>query len=247
MATVVSVITGLAVTLQLTRALYIGLVVGLLVALLLWSRRVVPDARRLRRRFALVTLGTIVSIAATALLAPELLATSAVQAVVDNASQGLASLTGGQVANNTFQYRIGLAQSMIGVLGGHWLFGLGFLHPSTVYFAQLPGGSIRNADVGVLNGVMTMGVLGTLCIYFPVLVGLRATWRAARREDAWSRLALGAMMWLISILVASVTLTTLFSTTGLVLVAVMIGLLVRVSADNTDGRAASSASGPGAI
>jgi hypothetical protein len=50
------------------------------------------------------------------------------------------------------------------------------LHPDVRPVSPLPDGSIRNGDVGVLNAVMTMGVIGAALIYAPLVALFAATW-----------------------------------------------------------------------
>jgi hypothetical protein len=111
-------------------------------------------------------------------------------------------------------------------LGGHALLGLGFIDPRDQYDPSLPYGSIRNSDVGILNVVMTMGVVGAVLYYLPLLtVGVALAirgWRGCSNTIAW--IGLGSFAWCVTAAVTSPTLVTLFSPTGVVSAAAMLGL-----------------------
>jgi hypothetical protein len=103
------------------------------------------------------------------------------------------------------------------------------------YVAGLPEGAIRNSDVGVFNALMTMGVIGALLIYAPLLYGFVALLRAA---STWRRLGLperrwiayGGAAWIAWALVGSWNLGVLFSVTGLVVTALVLGWLAQATA-----------------
>jgi hypothetical protein len=80
--------------------------------------------------------------------------------------------------------------------------------------------------VGVLNVTMTMGIVGSVLYYLP-LVGITVALilRSARVLDEDLRwLALGTLAVCVGMLVTSITLVTLFSPTGVVSVATIFGL-----------------------
>jgi hypothetical protein len=75
---------------------------------------------------------------------------------------------------------------------------------------------------------MTMGVLGTLLLYAPLLASLAVLFRGRCRShghDRWLRFGVAA--WLVAVLVSSVTLVTLFSVSGLTLTAALLGIGLR--------------------
>jgi hypothetical protein len=175
--------------------------------------------------------GTLVAIGALiialAVLAPTLLTIAA-----HRIAEGLTNL---QQNSGNVGYRTQLDHQLLNDLGSSWPIGLGFLDPTSRYFLGLPQGSIRNSDTGVLNSLMTMGVVGTVLMYLPVLTGIRALTRTrvtrrGRRtvidtaEGRWPDL--GIVMWLLQLIVGSVTLVVLFSTGGLVLVAAVMGATI---------------------
>jgi hypothetical protein len=118
-----------------------------------------------------------------------------------------------------------LADNLVEILHGHWITGLGFLHPASHYFSVLPFGSIRNPDVGVLNAVMTFGIVGACLLYMPLLICLKAVVRGVRADVLTDEaLRLGIAVWIIATVVASFTLIDLFSLGGLECTACMLGL-----------------------
>ena len=74
-----------------------------------------------------------------------------------------------QARSGTFGYRYNVQSKMLDVVGSRWPVGVGFWHPDDRFVSGLPSGSIRNGDVGVLNGITTIGAVGTLLLYLPVL------------------------------------------------------------------------------
>ena len=131
--------------------------------------------------------------------------------------------------------REAVTKTMKAYLGERWPGGLGFVPPATHYFEGLPGGSIRDSDLGVLNAVMTMGVIGAALIYLPVISMLIDCLRRRplRQAGEYSWLRYGGAIWIVATLVSSVTLTTLFSTSGVVLVGVSTMILVHPSVSGT--------------
>jgi hypothetical protein len=124
-------------------------------------------------------------------------------------------------------------------LRGHELLGLGFLDPTYVYFVGLPSGSIRNPDVGLLNITATMGIIGTVWYYLAIVgitLGLVVRARSLR-SSPFGWLGLGVLAWCVTTLVSSITLVTLFSPTGVVPAAAMLGLgVVVLMAPSAPGR-----------
>jgi hypothetical protein len=120
---------------------------------------------------------------------------------------------------------------MASLLGGKWLLGVGLIPPSAYYFGALPAGSLRNTDVGILNGLTTMGIIGTALIYLPVVVVLvhvlsRRAWGAAIPYP-WLRYS--SAIWIVATLVSSATIITLFSLPGLAMTVVILAIAVHGS------------------
>lgn len=215
-----------SVVVQLTRARWIGLVAALLLVGLYISfsgDQRIPSV--LRRRIALLIGVPLTAILVLLLLDPTITSGGTVfnrlGSIVTDLESG-----GGTVA-----IRESVTNSMTMYLGGSWLTGLGFLPPSVHYFFGLPDGSILDSDLGVLNAVMTMGVVGAILIYLPLFLVLAQCLQRTRtsvvRPYEWLRF--GGAVWILATLLSSITLVTLFSTSGLVLTAVALTVLVHPS------------------
>jgi hypothetical protein len=139
-------------------------------------------------------------------------------------------------STSTVAVRQHVANEMASLLGGRWLSGLGLTPPSVHYYPQFPGGSIRDPDVGVLNAVMTIGVIGAALIYLPLIVMLlhcmRRTRAGVRARLPW--LNYGGQVWIIATVASSITLVTLFSPSGLILTAVILFVLSQPSVTGPD-------------
>jgi hypothetical protein len=217
-----TVLLATGFVLELTRARWIALLMSV-AAVSIWlafqaERRL---AARLRRRL-LVFLGVVVFLAVIAsVLAP---GTFSAGPIVQRLVSIFTDINSSNSQTSTFAYRQLLAHEMTTVLGSHWFAGLGLIPPSAHYFAPFPSGSIRDPDVGVLNAVMTMGVVGAGLIYLPLLTALIAGMRRMRGPVAprhpW--LNYGGQIWIVASLVSSLTLVTLFSLSGLAMSGVLI-------------------------
>lgn len=207
-----------SVAVELTRAQYVGGAVGLAAALVVWMTFGRSSARLLRRRLARLLLIVATFAALITLVHPPQIANTAISGVEERFSSVFTSLSSNNASQSTLAYRTIEASQLEQVLGSNWFFGLGFLDPRNHYVVGIRNGSIRNGDVGVLNAVMTMGIVGALLVYFPlifVLIGLfrRAISSAESRTKSW--IAFGSAAWIVSTLTSSLTLVTLFSSPGL--------------------------------
>jgi hypothetical protein len=147
----------------------------------------------------------------------------------DTAVGAIAARAGAGTERNDYSdsvtYRVDLASTSRGVLGSDWLSGLGFLDPDYRYFTDLPNGSIRSSDIGFFNVLMTMGIVGLVFIYAMPGVALMRLLRHRHRHEEQERLEwvqAGTVTWLISTLISSITLVTLFSVPGLIVTAAML-------------------------
>jgi hypothetical protein len=212
-----------ATVLQFVRAVFIGAGIGFVAGTAVWALSSSPVSRRLRRVGLVAVAGTL-AIAATLQLAqvgPQRgsrvsLAIAHVEASRQEVTQGSGS--GG--------YRYRLDRSLLRVLGNQWPVGLGF-DPTVRPLSGLSSGEIRSPDSGPLNVLMTMGAIGLVLLYMPVVVAVSAiagpsSRRAGRPDHAWLRY--GVSVWLLAELVGSLTLATLFSPAGLGLAALVIAL-----------------------
>jgi hypothetical protein len=207
-----------SIVLQLTRARWIGLVIGLLLVTLVVMSRHGEAATTLRRRLVpLLGLAGIIGIAAV-ILAPGIFSGGTFAHRILSIASDLESGSG------TVAIRETVTRTMSNYLGGQWPSGLGLIPPSAHYYPGLPAGSIRDPDLGVLNAVMTMGVIGACLIYLPVALMLANSMRSVSRPGyAW--LCYGGSAWLAATLISSITLVTLFSASGLTLTAVLLTVL----------------------
>jgi uncharacterized membrane protein (DUF441 family) len=224
-------ITGLAAIIaELTRAQYIGSGAGLAIAAVVWTGRAGGGNSRIRRlaRQRLLSNLTVVVVATAAVIAvsPQGKVADALNSAGSRLGSVVATATSGNTATSTVAVRLSELSLLEQRLGSHAVLGLGFIDPRDQYDPSLPFGSIRNSDVGLLNVTMTMGIIGTLLYYTPLLlvaVGLALRGRELWPDDAgW--LGFGAFAWTVTALITSVTLVTLYSPTGVVSSAAMLGL-----------------------
>jgi hypothetical protein len=216
-----------SVVLELTRAQYIGMTAGLAAALFVWLVFSRTSAQLARVRFfrAIILAGALVAL--TVLVHPPQINNTVVSGLEHRVSSVFTSLSSTNAGESTVAYREIEAAQLEQVLGSHWLFGLGFLDPRNHYVLGLRLGSIRNGDVGVLNAVMTMGVVGAILIYFPVFLILAALVKRAVighdvPQQSW--VGFGISAWCVSVLVSSLTLVSLFSSSGLCIAALALGI-----------------------
>ena len=221
-------VLGASFMLQFTRATYFGLGVAVAVFILagaLFSRSGAEGLRATRwlALLAAVCVGFFV-------LNPQSeFGDTPLTAVRDRVTAGFQEL-GGESAG-TLDYRAMLGREINAVVGGKWPIGVGFVPPSFRYEPTIPGGGLRNPDVGVLNAVATMGVVGAILIYLPPVLTLLLTMRRLLRgggRDGSDGLRVGVSLWLIATLSTSLTLITLFSPIGLALTAAVLALALRI-------------------
>jgi Transposase, Mutator family len=218
-----ALIAGFATVLMQTRAIYATVPTALLAVTVFLMARPSPVGIALRRGAGRVLVAVAVSIALVVLVAPEVFTSSTFGQVTERALSGLSTAS---EETGTLAYRQQLADTLLQLLGGKWPIGLGFLHPNDFYVAGVPFGSIRNSDLGILEAVMPMGALGAALLYVPPLIGTWALLRrlgAARSADGFTWLGYGVTSWVISVLLGSITLVTLFVPGGMTYVAVLLG------------------------
>jgi hypothetical protein len=217
-------VLGAEQLLQLTRANYfavsVALCVGTLVAFA--SRSVRWGVGRTGKYLT----GLIVAVVAGYAVSLSSLSRSPIWLTVQNR---IASALGevSSVSGN-FGYRLALYDTMLSVLGGSWLLGLGFLHPEYYWIAGLPDGSIRNSDVGMMSVLLPMGIAGVAPL-LGIVIGL--AWSSGaelRTTDATSRM----MSWVclcicVIALVTAPTLGYLSTLPGLTGTSVAIGMFLR--------------------
>jgi hypothetical protein len=221
-----SVISLAAIILQQTRAVYITLPIALVLVIVWWAMFARSSAGRLVGRTVAVILGFAGLVATLAVAAPSVLTTYA--------GEPFSRLSGvlEQLSSNTgnLSYRFGVAHGLLALLQGNplkWATGLGFLNPTYHHFVGLPLGSIENADLGMIDGIMLLGLVGVILTYLVVFIPLWQMVAQTRARDlpasnAW--LIFGLMVWLVQVLLASYNLGTLWQQPGQVLVAMVAAL-----------------------
>jgi hypothetical protein len=228
LAAVPAVLFGSAMLLQLTRAAYFGAAVGIVVAGFIWWFRRGSIRHVTRRQLIVVPLVALCFLGLGAAVSSgerHLISKFATRAV---AGYSDASTTGGTVA-----VRVSIANAMLGVLGQDWPVGVGFMHPAAHYYPTLPQGNIRDADLGLMQVVMLMGVVGAILLYLPLLLVIRSLIKASPSRgsmvhgDEWLRL--GTSIWIVAVVASSITLGELFSFGGLELSACLLAMAASVA------------------
>lgn len=237
-----------ALALSLTRALYVGMIVGLGCAFIVWLVLGGEGSRLVRRQLLkTVAVGGAVIVVLLA-YEPAVVSQTAVAGVVQRFTSVFAATASTDPATSTVALREKVDSDLLQLLGPRWPIGLGFLDPKHYYVPGLPSGSIRDSDTGVLNVVMTMGVIGALLLYAPAVMLLFAliAYRLRRRHvsaDDW--LAFAAVTWIIMALASSVSLVILFSPGGLMVTALVLGLAAATIAPRGESAASSASHGIG--
>jgi hypothetical protein len=231
----IAIVTTLSILFSFTRATYLGLTFAFLLTSVLWLGQSSRGSYALRR-LSFAALAAVLVVIVSGAYRPLLYSNQATETAAERAATAIADL---QHRRGTVQYRYDLQKEMRGVLGSDWIAGLGFLHPDAHYVPGLPSGSIRNSDVGVLSSVMTMGVIGTVLLYGPPLAILFLIFRFRRRRSqtvaAHEWFFYGIAVWLIYVLVTSLSLVTLFSVPGLVLTSLLLGCTARLLIEDVRG------------
>lgn len=237
--TSLTILFGAQVIFQLTRANYLGVGFGVLaVAALVITGRSEVGARR--RKHLARTLRTASVLACCAgvvflLLGPHFgvdltqSQSKPVRAVTNRLTSVDQALTG---ADATVEYRSDLAQQMRSVLGDKWAQGIGFVHPERGEFANLPGGTLRNPDVGALGVIMVTGLVGLAVLLLPVSGTIVATARTIRAGNAVENLpiAAGLLSFLAGGLASSITLVVFFWPSSAALTGLLVGLALVAAA-----------------
>lgn len=232
-----------AIILQQTRAIYLTLPLAIVVVALAWFAMSPHSRSRLGRHTVAGLVTAALAVGLFALLAPSLTATYGAKPLsrLGTVYQEFQSSQG------NVGVRLDDTTALAHVLGARpesWVTGLGFLDPRYHYVSSLPDGTIRNKDLGLLDGIALIGIVGVALVYGIVLVALRHALRVARRwrpwEDERAWLVFGVSIWLVQVICASFTLATLFEVRGLVLTALAVG----VALNACNPRVAGPGSGP---
>lgn len=223
-----ALIAGASILLQQTRAIYLSLLIAIALLICVWGFFVPSTKGRLTGRSIRGMVLCALFLGALAIVGPDLIASYISRPLSRLTS--VFSETSGSTGN--IGYRLNVAHDLTNLLGGsvgHWLIGLGFLNPEYRYFAGLPLGTIRNPDLGLLDGIMLIGLIGVSVIYGIVIVALYHAITTVRSWttpplDSW--IIFGLSIWLTQVMLASYSLTTLFQEPGGVLTALAVGILV---------------------
>lgn len=208
-----------AIAAQLSRALWLALAAGFVVACLFaYLARLKRTVRKRRLSavtasvpFIVLLLGGVLSLARR-LAEVQQLVDRLETSFLDFATQG-----------GTFGYRLLVYREVVSLMRGHWLTGLGFLHPKYVYIAGLPGGGLQNSDLGILSVLATMGFIGVLLLTLPAWISLARASFALRSGHSLSTVSGWVAIALLSAaLISSPTLTWFASQTGLAAVSIAV-------------------------
>lgn len=198
-----ALLTGLGNLFTFTRAVYVSELLAVVAVSLAWA----PRSRRVRRTLALLAASACALVLLAGSTPRASSSSSPVQAVLARVELAVSNV---EEQSGTVQVRLRQTDRELQLLGSHWLTGLGFLSPAYHYFWGLREGSIRDDDLGSLNVVMTMGLIGLLLLYIAPIAGLAYL---IRRRRGWVQY--GAATYLLAALMGSVTLGTLSSVSGL--------------------------------
>lgn len=226
LAAVVLVLSLAAVMLELTRARYVGLVVGIMLCVIVWFM-IRDSAAELGRRKIYELFGVVGCVVVLLVLyQPSAASSSAVDGVAQRVFSTFTDFSSANLQQSTISVRQRESSELFGVLGASWVFGLGFLDPSYHYVVAAPVGSIRNPDVGYLNVVMTMGVVGGVIEYLPFigLIVALVVYRLRRHRAAIGWRAFSSAASLATVVISSTTLVVMFSPTGVVICAVVLAI-----------------------
>jgi hypothetical protein len=217
---------AVAASLQLTRANYFALAVAFLAGLWVYMMRGGSGGTVVVRGAIGILLIALAVLALTG-GAGSGASTPVVGPVVSRVETGLSDLS---QSSGTVGYRETVDREMLHLLGGDWPLGLGFLPPAYHYVTTLPSGAIRNADTGVFNALMTMGIVGVLLIYAPLAYAARGLWRANKSasRDIPPWLIYGGAAWIAWAAAGSPTLLILFGVGGLVVTSLVLGTLGQI-------------------
>lgn len=216
-------ICGTASALEFTRANYLAFLLAIPLASALWVVRRSALTERIRR-FAVVLLasgivaGSLIVIVSPSSSGGPQAPSSPIALVSGRLTSGVSEFTSSQ---GTVAARLDISRSLLHVLDGSWPIGLGFLDPQHHYVLGAVNGSIQEPDVGLLNALLPMGLVGVVLLYVPLLAALGALISSAGHESSEGWVRYGATIWLIALLITSVTLIVLFSAAGLVMTAVI--------------------------
>lgn len=111
-----------------------------------------------------------------------------------------------------------------------WIAGLGFRSANSNYDPTFPGGSLRNPDIGVLNAISTMGLVGCALLLGVCALAVVRTFQFGRRAPEGTRWLLFASgSYGLFAFLSSPTLSALVTSRGLLVTALALGLGIGVA------------------
>lgn len=213
-AAVLALLTGVANALSFTRAVYASETVALLLVGLVYCIRAGWEGARVRHA-ASVAFAVIAIAVAVAGGTGSSQSSTPLQAVVARTELGFTNV---QDQSGNVGYRLRQARYVEQVVNGQWLVGVGLRTPGSLWVQGERDGSIRNSDLGSFSILATMGVIGLILVYLPVLAGLVLVLRER------GPLAFGGAMYLGAAIIGSITLATLSSVSGVLVVGCVLTL-----------------------
>jgi hypothetical protein len=210
----IALLMGVANALSFTRAVYGSETVALILVGLVYCLRAGWEGARVRR--AAIVVGACIAVAVViAGGAGSGQSGTPLGAVVARTDLGFTNL---QDQSGNVGYRLQQARYVIQVVNGQWLVGRGLRTPSSLWVQGERDGSIRNSDLGSFSILATMGVVGLILSYVPVLAGLCLTLRER------GPIAFGGAMYLGAAIVGTITLATLSSVSGILVMGCVLAL-----------------------
>ena len=203
-----ALLTGVANALSFTRAVYASETAALLLVGLLYGIRAGWEGARIRRA-ALIGVTCIALVLVLAGGAASGGKGTPLQAVVTRTELGFSDVAD---QSGNVGYRLRQARYEAQAVGGHWLIGRGLRTPGSFWVQGERNGSLRNSDLGAFSTIATLGLVGLILIFAPVVTGLLF----ALRERG--PIAFGCAMYLGAAIIGSITLATLSSVSGLLVV-----------------------------
>ncbi len=213
---------GIAIVLSFQRAVYFSDSAALLIISLVWTLGKVRGAKRVRRALFVAAFLTTIAVMFAGELAPNTESSSPASAIIARVALGFTDL---QSQGGTFGLRLREDQIERAAVSGKWLTGIGFLSPRYHYVNGLKEGNIKDIDLGSITILVTMGVIGLILAYTPVVAGL--IYMLKRRKGF---ISYGAAIYLTAGIIGSVTLSTYADQAGLVVLAAVLAVCLNVAA-----------------
>lgn len=224
-AAALAVLTGIANALSFTRAVYASEAVALLLVALLYGTRAGWEGARIRRVALVGATGIALAVALVGGGASGS-SDAPLHAVVARTQLGLSDVAD---QSGNVGYRLRQARYEAQAVGGHWLAGRALRTPNAFWVQGERNGSLRNSDLGAFSTLATLGVIGLILIFLPVVAGLLFTLRER------GPIAFGGAMYLGAAMIGSITLATLSSVSGILVIGCVLVLCFNWTAASRSG------------